>query len=390
MLRSYISLAVFVCISLASIAACSQSVVLAEGAPASSTGFGSADSGSEGDGDASLPEEVPMCPVTTCTHPWETCPSSEFPCSTNLLSDNENCGGCGIHCPRADLGTKSSWTCVNGECSLICQQPWGDCDGDLTNGCETNITTAFNCGGCGIKCTDGTQCTDGACVDWCVYQGLPDKCDIPYFPEWPDFGSYSACVDLASDNEHCGACEIACDPVDPALPPLPDDMYYGCANGECGAPKCKYPFKADCNDNRADGCEAILHTDENCTDCNDTCSPGTSCRQPPGANSYFCAEIDSCARQDDPQNCGRCGYGCPGYRAPHFDAVCRRGICGGDCQYGYADCNELLADGCEVNMQVDNRNCGACGNACLPEQVCSQGKCQVAPCDGGVQGDPTK
>lgn len=338
------------------------------------------------------PTDVPMCPVTTCTLPWTTCPSSEFPCSTNLLTDVENCGGCGMRCPRADLTTHSSWTCVDGKCNLICEaslpeNPYADCDGDFSNGCEASLGEADNCGICGNDCSVGSVCKRLTCVDACESAGLPNKC----YWAGPEYPEYFDCVDFASDDSNCGDCYIACDPADPTLPSLPADMVYGCSGAKCGAPKCSQSLARNCNGLLEDGCEVTIHTDANCAGCNDTCSPGTHCRQhPTNMNMYVCladAPPESC---DSPNSCGTCGHECPGLRGAHFNAACTQGICGGECQFGYADCNNLLADGCEVNARVDNRNCGACGNACLPEQVCFQGTCQVAPCDGGVPGGATK
>ncbi len=47
------------------------------------------------------------------------------------------------------------------------------------------------------------------------------------------------------------------------------------------------------------------------------------------------------------------------------------------CAKGLADCNGLTADGCEADLQVDSRNCGACGNRC------TTGVHETARCVGG-------
>ncbi|MBU1258113.1 MAG: hypothetical protein KJ549_06400, partial [Alphaproteobacteria bacterium] len=36
-----------------------------------------------------------------------------------------------------------------------------------------------------------------------------------------------------------------------------------------------------------------------------------------------------------------------------------------------------------VNLKADNTNCGACGTACKPGEVCSTGKCAVS-CQTGL------
>jgi hypothetical protein len=45
------------------------------------------------------------------------------------------------------------------------------------------------------------------------------------------------------------------------------------------------------------------------------------------------------------------------------------------CNFGFADCNHNSQDGCEINTQTDNNNCGTCGNVCLSLFFCSSGKC---------------
>jgi hypothetical protein len=339
------------------------------------------------DGSVALPETVPMCPVTTCTLPWTTCPSSQFPCSTNLLSDDNNCGGCGIRCPGANAATHSQWSCVDGQCVFSCTTgaaQYLDCDNDPTNGCETYQWSTTSCGACGVTCDPVVgRCDAGkGCVNKCIADGKPDLCS-------------GQCVNLQKDDKNCGTCGTACDRTGPGLTPLPADMYYGCDIGQCGVAKCTDSKKANCNGNVSDGCEVALQTDDNCRSCGDTCGGGKHCRKVPGTvSSYACLCADdaeswcsgACVRLgDDPLNCGGCSVVCPGtYVTPHFVSTCTSGVCGGKCEVNYANCDGIMDNGCEVNTVVDNRNCGACGNACLPEQVCSQGKCQVTPCDAGT------
>jgi hypothetical protein len=367
------------------VASCGHSevVVVQEGQPPPAA-FSPADASAEA---AVEVIDVPMCPVTTCTLPWATCPSSRFPCDANLLSDDENCGGCGLRCAGADTRTFSQWTCVEGRCAFSCLVGRGrqNCDGDPTNGCEAAVLSdASNCGTCGNACTDGLVCYEGKCVDPCVRAGRPDRCG-------------TACVDLATDDRNCKTCGTVCDRTDPSLPALQSDMYYGCSDSKCGAPKCKNSNKRDCNKDLSDGCETSIYTDENCSDCGDACPEGKTCRSMPSVGwtcvcnngETLCAS--TCVRlDDDPDNCGGCGRVCAGRYASHFSATCSFGVCGGQCHDGYADCDTNTDNGCEVDTRIDNRNCGGCGNACLPNQVCSQGVCLTAPCDAGPTGVPTK
>ena len=49
------------------------------------------------------------------------------------------------------------------------------------------------------------------------------------------------------------------------------------------------------------------------------------------------------------------------------------------CVVGFDDCNDSLADGCEVELASDHEDCGVCGNACASDEICDAGGC-VAPC----------
>jgi len=385
MIRRLICLTAFGCAPLVSVACAREPVLLAEGPAPSSTAFGAADSGitENADADASLPEETPMCPVTTCAWPYTTCASSAFLCDVNLLSDDENCGACGVRCGGPNVA-HSKWSCVDGKCAFSCDDPeWRDCDGNPTNGCEASIKEVKNCGACGRQCADGLVCEKGECVTRCELLGSPDEC-----PD-PDHPPATVCTDVRKDDKNCAACGHVCDPTGPGLPPLPsDDMYYGCGDKKCTAPKCKVDGMADCNMDLNDGCETPLLTSDNCRFCGDKCDPGQICFLNPftgpecicGPGETRCFGFNCVRLDDDPNNCGGCNRKCPGSDRPHFAPTCSGGVCSGQCEEKFADCDGLPDNGCEIDTRVDNRNCGGCGHACLPGQVCSGGECLVAPC----------
>jgi hypothetical protein len=45
------------------------------------------------------------------------------------------------------------------------------------------------------------------------------------------------------------------------------------------------------------------------------------------------------------------------------------------CSKGFADCDSLPANGCEIDIMNDNDNCGSCGNACASSEICGLGFC---------------
>ena len=93
---------------------------------------------------------------------------------------------------------------------------------------------------------------------------------------------------------------------------------------------------------------------------------------------------DECADlQTDPEHCGSCNNICEFFKA---GADCVDGVCEmGPCDQDWADCNWDPNDGCEVDLNTDEENCGTCGNPCDPYIFCLNGSCEDYPCD--IDGD---
>lgn len=78
---------------------------------------------------------------------------------------------------------------------------------------------------------------------------------------------------------------------------------------------------------------------------------------------------DECVNtQTDSINCGACGTVCNQAYA-NSTATCSNGTCGYDCLNGFADCDTLANNGCEVSIASDSDNCGGCAG--LDGVVCS-------------------
>ncbi len=80
-------------------------------------------------------------------------------------------------------------------------------------------------------------------------------------------------------------------------------------------------------------------------------------------------------------NCGACGRACAG--APHAAPTCAAGACALACDTGFADCDGLASNGCELDVRADVSNCGACGNACTDGRACVSGACTAMACVAG-------
>jgi hypothetical protein len=96
--------------------------------------------------------------------------------------------------------------------------------------------------------------------------------------------------------------------------------------------------------------------------------------------------------QTDVNNCGACGTVCS---FPNATSACVNSTCQvSACSDGYGDCDANPANGCETNVQSNVSNCGACGRVCsLPNatSACENSSCRVSACSAtysDCDGDP--
>ncbi len=323
------------------------------------------------------------CPSTSCPAPYTTCPSSEYPCDINLMTDAKNSGSCGFQCKGSG---NAVFGCVEGSCTFKCKAESGtsrnswtaDCNGIIDDDCEVILGSNEHCNGCGDKCPDPAAP--------CMFDPRSGhgKCGC-------DPGELlcgGACADPKSNDAHCGQCGKRCAPdfdADGGAPP--PNMYFGCGAGECGVSKCKPGF-ADCDDDLTNGCESHLASTDSCGACGVVCAPGQFCQLREGGPVCACAPGetlcgDTCSNlSKDPHNCGSCGRDCFHLGRLKTNVwTCDYGSCVMECRQGWGDCNGNLQDGCEADLSFDPLNCGACGNACSPGQPCVGGSCAVQPCE---------
>lgn len=378
---------------------CADSTVGDYSGPAPVQQFNTPDADVDSQADA---EQAPLsyCPSNKCPTGRTTCESSNFLCDVDLRTDPQNCGACGRVCPRAT--PREAFTCVEGECVLACNQsgiPTLDCDGLPDNGCEADPGTDDHCSSCGDVCDP-----NNACINRGSFFDVDYGCGcLPGTEACGDF--FTPCSDLKTSDDHCGACETACDPTNGGAD-LPPHAYYGCNGGTCGHLKCE-PLWANCDgDMQKNGCEAWLLENDNCGDCGIVAGPGQFCGRDAitgavmvmcPAGETFCGDCSSgdCIGQcfdlsSDLENCGACGSLCsrPG---GFMIGSCNAGICVQTCGDGRADCNGNPEDTCEVDTDNDPRNCGGCGITCdgIAGQACAGGRCVVENCDqDGGEGIP--
>jgi len=295
-------------------------------------------------------------------------------CEIEFVEDPEHCGDCDTVCTNDNGRTE----CVDGECVPSCATGYKDCNGDPTDGCETNINTALtDCGECGVRCRPANSepmCDDGVCTGACT-AGFED-CNGD-----PDDG----CEADLTAPETCGACGNACSDMG-GMP--------GCDSGKCTI-TCNDGF-FDCTGGVADGCETNLDLSPvDCGTCGNVCdsSMGTAvCTDGVCGISTCTYPYEECITDDgtrcetdlreNDQFCGNCGTNCI-TRFPHATGVCNAAACElDDCESGFADCNGIADDGCEVALNTTD-NCRTCAETCVA--VHGTNECTTSGCDPTCQ-----
>lgn len=256
------------------------------------------------------PEDVPATDVTA-VDTAASCGALELRCGgacVAALRDPLNCGACGEVCPAVAGATP---TCMGGRCGYACDAAHADCDERPSNGCESERSTDHDhCGACGRACDEARHCVGGECT---LCRG-----DSPLW--CPGTG----CTSRNVDPRNCGGCGVAC------------------------------PLGAVC---RANSCTYVA------------CTPSSP---PPDAGdprNWTMCPAGCVDVQTDPRNCGRCGNVCPD--PPNGYAGCRRGFCGvSGCHGSWGDCDGIVGNGCETNIEGNLRNCGECARDCV--MICAR------------------
>lgn len=298
----------------------------------------------------------------TCAVGWGDCDGIKQNGCETPLDSAEHCGACGTECSRNNATT----SCATGECAVVgCTPGFDDCDDEALakNGCETNVRTLTDCGGCGIPCgvSNATAtCSTGVCS---VSQCAPGFSDCN--------SSIPGCETAIGTNANCETCGDTCQTQDVHV--TSNTCKAGTPVNSC-SPACTSGWKS-CDNKPSNGCETEITSPLNCGDCGVVCAlPNTSQHQCVAGNCQVgtcqtgwdnCnpSHVDGCELpvSTDINNCGSCKNVCNGSNGT---PSCNGGTCAIRCAAGFGNCNNSVADGCEHDVTDDPLNCGACGTEC--------------------------
>jgi hypothetical protein len=312
-----------------------------------------------------------------CAQGFEDCDGdASNGCETNTESSLANCGGCGDVCRPSN----ATGACEDGVCVSDCEAGFADCDGSAENGCEVDLASPETCGSCSQRCSDagGTpSCDDGVCSIVCdashqdCLNGPVDGCETN--------------VDISPTN--CGVCGNVC----ASSVGIPE-----CSNGVCGISTCSDPNR-ECDPSNPTRCDTnISNNEQHCGACGNVCDPPNAtgecvnrvCSLEECDEGFAdCDEggdgsvLNGCeVRLGSVAHCRTCAESCVN---EHGTTECTGSGCAPSCANGWGDCDGNKANGCETQLNT-LFNCGACGTSCNKahgSESCTSGRCEIVACD---------
>lgn len=314
------------------------------------------------------------CAIVDCEPGFADCDLDAANGCETATNTETSCGGCGIACDPAN----ATGDCASGACRVgTCDAGFGDCDMDPTNGCETSLLTASDCGGCGRTCSPAGaigECATGTCG---IAACDPNRGDCDGRPE-------NGCETLLTTNSDCGMCRVPCAPA---------GGIGDCSTGTCRLTACTTPGTADCDGLSSNGCETSTRTLSDCGGCGVPCShmgASSSCASGtcalagclPGFGNCDGVDGNGCEQSlDTMTHCGGCGNACT---IANGTGECTTGSCRvASCNPGWGNCDGNHANGCEQPLNTTT-HCGGCGVGCSlahAGESCSSGACLITTCD---------
>lgn len=327
-----------------------------------------------------------MCGLDTeapnggCLGNWSDCNNDAVDgCEANLGNDPNHCGACATDDPTATCSDKNGTpTCSTGLCGIDCESGYDDCDQDARNsGCEANLNASIlHCGSCDNVCSpppgESASCDTSLSGDPCISVSCDGGTDCDGFQPCGACND-AVCNDRLNSIANCGGCGISCT-VANGTPACVDA---GGGSYQCDVLTCSSGGAEvwnDCDDTYQNGCE--VNTQSSKFRCG-----GCLASDPNGGSGEDCTDIES-------------------NTSLRVTATqCSAGGCKiVSCASGYADCNGIFSDGCEVNTSTSATHCGGCttgptstwdggancsgavGMNSITATSCGAGICRVAAC----------
>lgn len=284
---------------------------------------------------------------------------TECPCSVTCASDL----ACGAYCDKA-TGHAIYFNCTASVCKATCDVNYLDCDGDLSNGCETfDVNQDGKCY-CEAQCTSDENCIDncplvtangianvtnytcviasgatyGVCAVVCADGSL--NCDN---------GFANGCEYTLGENETscpCSAnCGVSTDACNANCDAAANHLIYECdgQTGQCNNTGCVVGFD-ECDGNMTNGCEYVLQEGETSCPCTATCATDGACT----ANCISMNQTYTCVA----------------------------GECVAACAAGYGDCDNNAANGCETILATGETEC-PCSFSCGTDAAICDANCNA-------------
>jgi hypothetical protein len=297
-----------------------------------------------------------------------TCGTGQKLCGSTCIGTSDPATGCAetacTPCafPNATTSCDASGKCAVGSCTT----GFDNCNSDLKDGCETDLSKADTCGSCLNKCDATAPLCSGSngsyqCVTGCMAP-TSTLCG-------------SQCVNVDSNASHCGGCMMSCPPTtngDPVCTARSCD--FTCHNGyhRCMATQtCASNTDINACGATCKKCDLPANGKVACTagDCLATCN----------TNYHLCTVNgkDTCADDNSPATCGTTSCtACPAPTDPNADPAptCVNKQCGLKCKTGFNLCSGVCSD---TNSVL---TCGPSCTACTKPANASTVTCNGTSC----------
>ena len=284
------------------------------------------------------------CVINTCAGGMTLCGLNNCRDTKESLTD---CGACNNSCFASAPANATATSCSNGVCQYGCLSTHQNCGGTTAHTIMCVSTASmqydnYHCGNCGTVCGSDESCVAGECKK--------NTCD-----DGKTFCGMGDCRSIyGNDPLNCGGCNYVC--ADHSTIKAKSNT---CANGVCQY-VCQLSGDTNCGGTTLDtvNCVNLLTDNDHCGLCTNSCdtSAGKYCSN--GVCKQSCPSgMTNCNSECrdlnyDSYNCGTCNHGCG------KDERCSLGKClkefGGGLFYGNSSIPNLMQTGHEFCSSLDD------------------------------------